>query len=177
MMTAVIAAFERDGLAPQKAPTPDGRQSDIWTAEDVASIPNAPPPNVCLPPTPDELASANQCRPKITFHVIDPTASDAEVQAQASLAAGCPLWVGVQVGQAFEMLQGDATADADPPSDPTGGGHAMTIVGYEPDPKNPGKTRYRCDNSWGLWDENGECWVSAAFLESSFNIFAIGVGS
>ena len=151
------------GLAPFGGPSPDGRNSDVWTAQDTSLR----PPNVTLACSPAELAALHPLDFGQTS--IDPTAADLEQEACAALAAGHPLYVGGQVGSAFEALSGAMVAVPDPANDPTGGGHAMLVAGYRTMPD--GSRPFRVYSSWGeSWDDAGECWASLAWLASMWEI-------
>src|SRR5690606_29587231 len=57
--------------------------------------------------------------------------------------------------------------------------HAVTLVGYKPDPQNPGKYLFKIKNSWGkTWGQAGYVWMeygaynfgeTAAFVALSDN--------
>lgn len=173
----VWQAQQNDGLAPQTpATSPDGRNSDIWTAADATS----PPPNVNIDATPGELELAGKCRLPFALATIDPTAADCEAQVQASLAAGRMVWFGTEVGQAFESATGSADVAPDSnPNDPDGGGHALFFVDYRT--KADGSVEYLVCNSWGLsWgdstdNEPGLCWVGGAFVRSCWELHALSL--
>ena len=164
-LASVLRAVRETGIGPMRAPTPDGRWSDVWTSEDVAGLPGAPPPNVCADLTQAEHA---QCvRYDAGSHTIDPRGPAAIRQIIACLTspAPAPVLVGGEVGAAFEGLEGDQDAQPDDPSDPDGGGHALLICGHRPLVGSAGHFEFRLCNSWGSsWDEDGECWASEAFV-------------
>jgi hypothetical protein len=168
----VWAAFQAHGLAPQHGPTPDGRNSDVWTDADTGG---SPPGNVNDDATAEQIAAAGQCRPKLTLSNLDPTEADVEDQVCAAISAKMPVWLGTEVGQQFQTLTGDTEAQPDSvPNDPNGGGHALFIVAYRTLPD--GSREYRVINSWGdSWDENGECWASGAWVRGCWELHAIGV--
>ena len=154
-----------------RAPTPDGRWSDVWTAEDVSGIAGAPPPNVCADLTQAEHA---QCvRYDAGSHTIDPSSTDLEREIIATLTspAPAPVLVGGRVGEAFEDLEGDVDAQPDAPDDPQGGGHALLIVGHRPLASHAGHYEFRLANSWGSsWDDDGEGWASESFVRSLWEL-------
>jgi hypothetical protein len=163
------AAF---GLAPQKGPAPDGRNSDVTSPVDVPD--HVELANVNVDATDEEIAEAAKCRPKLSLSTINPFAQNVELQVQAALVAGQPLWVSALVGGAFQSLtQGQ---DAQPASQGPGSGyHALVIAGYR---TRNGVVEYRVINSWGeAWDEQGECWASGAWLRACAEIHAIGVSA
>lgn len=167
----VITAIQQSGLAPQHGPTPDGRNSDVWTAQDTT----AQPPNVCLDATADELAAAARCKPELVTHSIDPSASNVEDLVAAALAAKMPIYLGTEVGDQFENLSGDTEAQPDTiENDPDGGGHALVILGYRPAPD--GSREYLVINSWGeSWDTDGTCWASGAWVKACWELHTIAV--
>ena len=170
-LCSVLRAIRETGIGPMLAPTPDWRWSDVWTAEDVAGIVRAPPPNVCRDITLDELARC--IRYDAGAHTIDPSSTDLEREIIATLTspAPAPVLVGGRVGAAFEELEGDVDAQPDAPDDPQGGGHALLIVGHRPLASSAGHYEFRLANSWGSsWDEDGECWASEAFVRSLWEL-------
>jgi hypothetical protein len=87
----------------------------------------------------------------------------------ASLAAGIPVWIGALVGQAFQALQAGQVAQPCPRSDPTKGGHAMSILGFRTTAGD--ELEFLCRNSWGPdWCEGGNCWLSAKFVATAWSL-------
>ena len=153
------------GVAPFAGPSPDGRNSDIWTPTDAMS----PPPNVNLPATPAETTAAASNKFALGSNSLDPAAANLSDLLASCLAAKGVVYLGTQVGQAFEQLQGQTVAQPDPANDPNAGGHALIIVGYR---TMPDKTRqFKVQNSWGeSWDEAGECWASLAWCAACWEL-------
>ncbi len=175
----VWQAFQADGFAPQAGPTPDGRNSDVWSDADVSGLAPVPMANVNVDATADELAAAVTCRPPFMLANVDPAGGDVELQVQAALAAGHLVWSGTQVGQAFESLTGETDAQPDAiPNDPEGGGHALFFLDYRT--RDDGTVEYLVVNSWGEeWGdaptEPGLCWASGAFVRGCWELHAISV--
>jgi hypothetical protein len=171
----VWAAAQEDGFAPQGT-SPDGRNSDVWTDADLnAASLTGPPANVNAGCSAARLDEAGKCRPPLTLVTIDPEAAAVELQVKASLAAGHLVWLGCEVGQAFEGLVAGQIAQPDPnPQDPEGGGHALFLVDYRT--ASDGWAEYLVRNSWGAgWDGTGSVWCSGAFVRACFELHAIGV--
>jgi len=165
----VVASVAVFGVSPiVNPPTPDGRESDIWTDADVQGIPNAPPANVNLEPDGQQLEAA-AADPLSGAYTIRLTASNAVSVAVAALAAGMPLYVGFFCDTAFQNLQFGQVAAAPDQSDPNGGGHAVFLIDSRPSKTVAGTVEFLLDNSWGSWagglaDNDGMVWVSEAFF-------------
>lgn len=164
----VVAAAAVFGAAPFAGPSPDGRNSDLWTAADVAGVPNAPPANVNLEADVEQLEGASN-DPLSGAYTIDLTASDAVTKAVAALTAGFPLYCGFFCDTAFMNLQAFQIAQVPNQQDPNGGGHAVSIVDFRPSKTVPGTYEFLLRNSWGNWAGgnsagDGMVWVSQAFF-------------
>jgi C1A family cysteine protease len=159
-----LTVVSTQGVHPFEGNSPDGRNSDIWTANDTS----AEPPNVCLPATPAE--TANLTKFALGANSIDPAASNLSDLLASCLAAKGIVYLGTEIGQAFEQLQGATVAQPDPnANDPNGGGHALIIVGYRT--MADGSRQFKVQNSWGeTWDENGECWASLAWCAACWEL-------
>ena len=87
----------------------------------------------------------------------------------ACLEAGIPVWIGVLIGEVFQRMGPNDVAQPCDPGDPSAGGHAMSIIGYD-------KDRFLVRNSWGgTWNRGGDCYVSAAFLASAWQLLPFEV--
>lgn len=173
-MLDVWAAAQEDGLVTQ-GPNPDGRNSDVWTAEDLAAANlDGPSPNVCAEIPADVLAQAKKCRPPVKLVTVDPAAADVELQVKASLAAGHLVWNGNTVGQAYQDLRSGEIAQPTPADDHTAVGHAQFFIDYRT--LDDGSCEYLEVNSWGdEWGTDGMTWSSPAYLRACFELHAIGV--
>ena len=150
-----LDAIAHLGVAPFEGPV-EGRNSDVTQA------------NATLPVTPAEASAADMRRINLGRSSIDPAASNACNVVVASLAAGGPIYLGARVGDAFDGLQGATVAQPDPVNDPTAVGHALALVGHRTMPD--GLRQFKIENSWGEWDDKGECWVSEAWLHACFEL-------
>jgi hypothetical protein len=164
----VIASVATMGVSKFLGPSPDGRNSDIWTAADVANIPNAPAPNVANEPDGSQLEEAAS-DPLAGAYTIDLTASDAVSKAVASITSGYTLYVGTFVDTAFMNLQNGQIAQPANQQDPNGGGHALYIADFRPSKTKPGELEFLVVNSWGPWaggneDDDGMVWASQEWL-------------
>jgi hypothetical protein len=128
----------------------DGRYSDV-----------ASPPNAV-----QELPMGTARIPlDLGEHIISPQAPDLSDQMAATLASGCPVYFATAVGRSFDSLTMGTVAEPDPTATT---GHALLVVGYRE--ASTGERQFRVENSWGAWDENGECWVSLSFLAMSWEL-------
>ena len=152
------------GVAPFAGPSPDGRNSDIWTPTDAMS----PPPNVNLPATPAETTAAASNKFALGSNSLDPAAANLSDLLASCLAAKGVVYLGTQVGQAFEQLQGQTVAQPDPANDPNAGGHALIIVGTARCRTRRGNSR--CRTLGESWDEAGECWASLAWCAACWEL-------
>ena len=168
----VLTALRTVGMSPIQAPTPDGRYSDVWTAADVAGIDGAPPPNVCLDATPEELAACHNHAHDFGNHTIDPRDPDLEALVISTLTGPVPaeILIGTEVGAAFEMLAAGGLAQPDLiPNDPQGGGHALRICGHKT--LADGTRLYKIGNSWSAsWCSAGYCWAPVSFLRACWEL-------
>jgi len=165
----VILSVSTFGVAPIKAPTPDGRNSDIWTSADTA----AQPPNVNNDPVAMDLESA---APDVLAgaYTIDLTAPSAVQTAVAALSSGLPLYCGFFVDTAFGQLQAGQIAKAPNTNDPNGGGHAIFLADFRPSASAPGTTEMLLVNSWGAgWCDNGTVWVSQAWFLAAWEAWPL----
>lgn len=140
MMTA-LSGF---GCRPIRPPTPDGRNSDIWTAADTT----AEPPNVNVDEDLGDLLTAGQ-KVLTGEYRIDETAADFLTQIEAAITAGYAVGIGIFVDSAFEnwspsaQPQGLTTTNF---SDPNGGGHWLCMDAYQT--SQDGSKTYSGPNSW-----------------------------
>jgi hypothetical protein len=164
-LCSVLRAIRETGIGPMRAPTPDGRWSDIWTpSEGEGSL-------ISSDLTAIERAACASY--DAGNHTIDPSSDGACSQIIAALTspAPAPVLVATEVGEAFDGLAGDAVAQPDSATDPKGGGHALLIVGHRPLAGAPGRWQFRLANSWGeSWDDNGECWASEAWVRACWEL-------
>jgi C1A family cysteine protease len=73
---------------------------------------------------------------------------------RATIAAGSPIVIGMNIGDTFQSLHDASTYDHAPDGDT--GAHAMVVVGYD-----KGRSAFRLVNSWGTnWGDGGFAWVS-----------------
>src|SRR5512135_1068853 len=165
----VFTACATFGIAPMQGPTPDGRNSDIWSDQDTSSA----PPNV------NNEVDANQLQQAGTTlvtgeYAIDPTAPNVSDVAAAAIAAGFPIYVAAFVDTAFEDLQPGQVAQPANENDPNGGGHAIFLSGYKTNPD--GSRTFILTNSWGTgWCDNGRCLVSEAWLKACWELYVMDV--
>lgn len=163
----VVASVAVFGVSPMQGPTPDGRNSDVWTDADIASIPNAPPANVNNDPDGQQLEAAAS-DPLTGTYTIDLTASNAVATGVATLQAGFPLYCGFFCDSAFQALTFGQVAQAPNQNDPNGGGHAIFLVDFRESTAVPGTYEFLLVNSWNGWagavsSGDGMVWVSQAF--------------
>jgi hypothetical protein len=165
----VFTACAQFGVAPMQGPTPDGRNSDIWSDADTT----AQPANV------NNEVDANQLQAAGTTivtgeYAIDPSAANVSDQVAAALAAGFPVYVAAFVDTAFEQLQPGQVAQPPNTNDPNGGGHAIYLSGYT---TNADGTRtFILTNSWGTgWCDNGRCLVSEAWVKAAWELYVMDV--
>jgi hypothetical protein len=174
----VLATAASIGLAPYEGDSPDGRFSDVWTANDTS----AKPPNVCVAPTDAELSAAIEHRYDFGGNSIDPKSPDLRALVVGTLAIDSCIYLATQVGRAFESL-GRGQVAAPDVNDPDSGGHALIIDGHmtlAPETEAEFVTKFgdgfpedttlvKVASSWGEeWDEDGECWASLAWVASAW---------
>jgi len=153
----VVTAMHTFGVAPT-GDMPDG-PTDIT------------PINVCQDVTPDEIALARQHLLSYGNHLIDPAGAGCEDQVIATLTSQhpAPVYLGANVGDAFQALEAGDVAEPDTSHGPTDGGHALCIVGHRT--RADGSREYLVLNSWGDdWCEGGLCWASAAWLRACWEL-------
>ena len=165
----VVTAGDTFGIAPMQGPTPDGRNSDIWTAADTT----AQPENVNNEPDGDQLEQAGTTIVTGEY-MIDPAAPNVSDLAAAAISSGYPIYTGFFVDSAFENLQPGQVAQAPKQNDPNGGGHAVFLSGYT---TNADGTRtFILTNSWGTsWCDQGRCLVSEAWLKACWELYVMDV--
>ena len=156
-----LTVVATQGLAPFAGPTPDGRNSDVTTDA---------PANVTVAATPEEVTAASLHMFALGRNSIDPTSANLSDLLASCLAAKGVVYLGTEVGQAFEQLSGDTVAEPDlTPNDPNGGGHALIIVGYRTNAA--GVREFKVQNSWSVnWDLTGLCWVSLAWCAACWEL-------
>ena len=173
----VVVGAGTFGVSPYQGPSPDGRNSDVWTAQDVEGMTNAPLPNVNDEPDGQQLETAAS-DPLSGAYTIDLTASNAVQVGVAALATGFPLYVGAFVDSAFMSLQFGQIAQAPNQNDPNGGGHAIFLIDRRPSTAVPGTTEFLLRNSWGPWagalaSNDGMVWVSQAWYLACWEIWIL----
>ena len=155
----VAQAAREYGLAPMKGPTPDGRNSDIWSTVDTSA-----PSNVNDEPVLGELETAAVTLIDGEYSVATGTADSPETMA-AAIDVGMPVWCGGYVDSVFQQLGPSDVAPAPNPNDPQGGGHAFVFPDYRTNSK--GNLEFLLRNSWGDgYALSGSVWVSTAFALS-----------
>jgi C1A family cysteine protease len=157
------------GVAPMQGPTPDGRNSDIWTEQDTT----AKPANVNNEPDAIQLQQAGTTL--ITGeYTIDPNANNVSDLVAAALSAGYTVYTCFFCDSAFEQLQPGQIAQVPDQNDPNGGGHAVYLSGYTTNAD--GSRTFILSNSWGNgWCDNGRCLVSEAWLKAVFELYVMNV--
>lgn len=165
----VFTACAQFGIAPMQGPTPDGRNSDVWSDADTS----AQPPNVNSEPDANQLQQAGTTLVTGEY-AISPSDANISDQVAASLAAGFPVYVATFVDTAFEQLQPGQVAQPPNQNDPNGGGHAIYLSGYTTNPD--GSRTFILTNSWGIgWCDNGRCLVSEAWLKACWELYVMDV--
>ena len=158
-----IAVAREQGLAPFEGDV-EGRHSDVSTT------------NVTAPATYDETKAALAHRVDLLPLRIDPAIPDLSDRIVASLAIGSPVYLGTEVGAAFEDLGAGMVAQPTPANDTSGGGHALVIVGHRTNAD--GSRDFRVQNSWGeSWDEAGECWASLAWVAATWELYPLSIAA
>jgi hypothetical protein len=166
----VATAGREYGLKPMQGPTPDGRNSDVWTPLDVGT---AIASNVN--DEPDVLGlEAGQTRLVDGEYSIAPATADGPELLAASIDAGIPCWAGGFVDSAFMRLGAGDVMGAPNPNDPNGGGHAFVFPAYRT--ASTGRLEFRLRNSWGLsWADGGSGWVSEDFVRALWELWPFAV--
>lgn len=164
MPSDIPAALANWGVRKMRAPTPDGRNSDVYGPDDVGA---GQPTNLNTEP---ELADDEESRNDLVMgeYRIDETAPDFEDQVCAAIASGCPVGIGIFVDTGFERW-GEGWAPGRAPiasvdvNDPNGGGHWLVITSYRT--LADGTRVYRGPNSWDkTWGDNGHFEMTGAAL-------------
>ena len=103
------------------------------------------------------------------FEIADPSSDQTEILIKTEISKyGFPVVIGISKYSSNSINNVGTDGIFNPVYDELGGGHAMTIVGYD-DYKNGGS--YRIVNSWGDdWGDNGYCWMKY----SDFKKFGFG---
>jgi hypothetical protein len=161
------SAAARWGIAPIKAPTSDGRFSDV-------------PNDFELPdgafPEPDVMQLQIAGADLIAGEYQIPVDANAPNLVAASLDARIPVWLGTLVGAAFQALGANDIAQPTPPSDTSAGGHAMYLSGYRTNAA--GKLEFKVRNSWGGgWAMGGAVWASEEWLKACWSLWPMAVAS
>jgi Papain family cysteine protease len=165
----VMNAGSTFGVAPMQGPTPDGRNSDIWSEQDTT----AKPANVNNEPDAAQLEQAGTTLVTGEY-MITAGASNISDQVAAALAAGFPVYTCFFCDSAFEALTPGQVAQAPDQNDPNGGGHATYLSGYTTN--SDGTRTFILSNSWGTsWCDNGRCLVSEAWLAQVWELYVIDV--
>ena len=165
----VFTAGSTFGTSPMLGPTPDGRNSDIWSANDTTTLPE----NVNNEPDGNQLQTAGT-----TFvtgeYAIDPKSANVSDVCAAAIASGFPIYVAFFCDTAFEQLQAGQVAVPPNVNDPQGGGHAVYLSGYKTN--SDGTRTFFLSNSWGnSWCDNGRCLVSEAWLKATWELYVMDV--
>jgi Papain family cysteine protease len=101
---------------------------------------------------------------------ITPSALD---EVAASLEAGIPVWIGALVGEQYQRLRAGEVAGPCPLDDPSAGGHAQGLMGYD---TVAGQRQWTILNSWGKdWAKGGYGLVSDAFVATSWSLLPFEV--
>jgi hypothetical protein len=167
-IATVVQALSQIGVQPMRAPTPDGRYSDVWCDADTGGT---PPGNLNDEPKVSDLVASGQ-RLIVGPYGVDPTTSTASDTLAACLVSGIPIVVTFYCSTAFQLLQAGQVAGAPATSLP-GGGHATYLSGYQPLTAAQaaalglpaGSRAFWLSNSWGTgWANGGRVLVSAPFI-------------
>ena len=160
----VVDAINRFGVRPTRAL--DGVSSDDNEA------------TVTDPPTLMDLEAARHHRPVNDPQIVD-CSMGRDVQAViadivASLAAGRPVTFGTFVDTAFmNWTPAKGPIGACNTSDPSGGGHAICVLGHRTEPAS-GAISLLVRNSWGAsWGEAGNIWCAPANVQQWTDIRSI----
>lgn len=155
---ADVAQVAREyGLRGMQGPTPDGRNSDVWSPNDTSLA----PANVNDEPAVAELEPAAATLIDGEYSVSTGTSDSAETMA-AAIDVGIPVWAAGFVDSVFEQLGPGDVAPAPNMNDPRGGGHAFVFPDYRTSGK--GELEFLLRNSWGTgYAQSGSVWVSTAF--------------
>lgn len=155
-------ALAKWGVAPMRAPTADGRNSDAALNADGSF----PEPDV------GQMVISGAALIAGEYSIV--VDADAPRLCALSLDQGIPIWLGTLVGSAFERLQSDQTAEPTDPTEYGAGGHALYAYGYRT--ASDGTYEFRVMNSWGTgWCDGGGCWVSQAWLLACWMLWPMAV--
>ncbi len=172
MPSDLMRALARFGIRKMRAPTPDGRNYDIWTADDIANTSNAPPPNVNDEPTLSDLEEAGTKLITGQFR-IDEAAPDAITQICAAIAGtgkshGTTIGIGIAVDSAFmNWTPNLGPLDGTPDYKNILGGHWLCLNAYDAY-ANGVAGLLRGPNSWGKsWGDKGHYEMTSRRLIAS----------
>lgn len=174
-LSDVFEILAEYGTIPMVAPTPDGRNTDVWSSDDVSGLPNPPPANVN--DEPDFLALEQGASHIIVGpYGVDPTAANiSDVLAAALAVGGMPIELATFVDTAFMDLQAGQIAPVPNTSDPEGGGHAIYLSGYQWNAQL-GQRVFILTNSWGVsWANAGRCLVGLPWIQSCWELHPMQV--
>lgn len=97
-------------------------------------------------------------------YAIDPGDPDALTLVRRALASSIPVRIDAYVGESFAQWTPSQGPYATPDHE-SGGGHAMYLVGYNPD-------GFIVRNSWGKWwGDDGDALLSEGFVRSSWALY------
>lgn len=179
------------GVQPMKVSvTPDGRFYDIWSDDDIAGIPTAPPANVNAEPDLEdlELGAEELVQLDVAHFAILPNDPNRSDLMAAALDASPPVPIEACgfVDTTFENLQPGQVMGAPNQNDPNGGGHAYWFSAYRTN--TAGQREWKLENSWGQeWGEHGYtradgspmpggfCWVSEEFVAACWALYPLSV--
>lgn len=139
------------GIRPMQGPTPDGRNSDIWSDDDIRSVKGAPPANVNEEEDLGDLLVAGK-KVIVGIYRVDETKADFLTQIEAAIAQGYAVGIGIFVDSAFESWSPTAQPEGLKSvnfNDPNGGGHWICLDAYKTNAD--GSKTYSGPNSWGSW--------------------------
>lgn len=169
MPTDLLLTFPKWGIVPigfgSSHPTPDGRNSDIWSADDTS----ATPPNVNAKPTLLDLETAGLVLPVKPLRV-DETSSDFGGQIKGAIDGKTAGGVGIFVDVANFMQWNPASGPIRTinTSDPNGGGHWLEFDYYY---TLAGELVVGGANSWGdSWPNGGASNGSPFFRSGSWEM-------
>ena len=172
MPADVMAALVQWGIRPMVGPTPDGRNYDIWSSDDLTAAGIVGDPNVNDDPKLEELEKSG-LKLVTGEYRIDETAPNLDDLVKQTLAVTkAPIGDGTFVdSQVMNFLATSAPVGAPNFSDPNGGGHWTCIVGYRLE--TDGSTSYEVVNSWGkLFGDAGHFWGTSAWLRACTDLYA-----
>ena len=172
----LVAAHARYGIRPMRVErTPDGRRSDVWTADDVRSLQPAPVANINDEPDVGDLEVGATTLIVGEHRIDERLASEAPNLVRQTLAVlGAPVGVGMLIGREVQHFHADSPAVGPTPKTEAGaGGHWFTVIGYRPSRTIPGEYEFEVCNSWGAgYGDAGHFWLSEAALASASDLYA-----